>query len=809
MKIYSLILAMMLFTLSVHSQTISVIDKVNKQTLAGVVVYSIHPKLSLQTNAKGQFDLSKFRTTSSTIYFKAMGYELSSYSLVQIDSMKFSIELNPSSIGLAELIVKPDSWVNQKITTPNRIISIKMKDVAFQNPQTAADLLGASGYAFIQKSQMGGGSPMLRGYATNRVLYVIDDVRMNTAIFRAGNLQNVISLDANAMESTEIIFGPGSVKYGSDAIGGIMRFGTLEPSLAKNNEKISINGNALMRTSSANSEMTAHGDFNIGLKKWAFLTSFTRAIYGDLRAGSKGGANYFYRPSYVTTIDNKDYMVANPDSTLQIGSKYNQTNFMQKIRFKPNAYWNLEYAFHYSQTSSFNRYDRLYVIQTQGPYKNKLRWAEWYYGPQKWDMQRVGINYTKQNIIFDSIRLVAAIQHFEESRYEREFMFRELHMQRERVKASSMNLDAEKNISSKTQLLYGAEWVHNIVNSIASLTHVITKEELPTVTRYPNGSTWQSLGIYANVKHSLTKKLVLNGGIRYNNYRINATFDTTMFPFPMTHTTMKNGAFSGSIGAVYSPMDSWQIYTCIAKGFRSPNIDDMGKVFESTPGYLVVPNPDLKPEKVYNFELGMAKSFGQNLKLDFSAYKTYLFDALVRQDFTFNGQTSIRYLGNASKIQAIQNASEVRVYGIQIGLDFRYKGLGINSAFSYQNGKEKNLDSMQYFPLRHAAPTFGSTHFTYARKKYKLDFYVVYNAKMDPDDLALTERINLSYAKNEQGQNYVAAWHTLNLKGAYFINQNVVIALGIENITDKLYRPYSSGISAPGRNFIASIRTKF
>jgi hemoglobin/transferrin/lactoferrin receptor protein len=808
MKIISLVLAMVLFVVSTFGQMVTVKDKANKQVLSGITVYSKKPNFSLQTDNQGQFNLNEFKNTDR-IYFQAIGFEAISFTLFQLDSMGYNLELNPLTIGLTEYIVKQDRWVNEKITSPNRIMSIKMREASFQNPQTAADLLGASGYAFIQKSQLGGGSPMLRGYATNRVLYVVDDVRMNTAIFRSGNLQNVISLDANAMESTDIIFGPGSVKYGSDAIGGIMRFGTLEPKLATGIHKVDVSGNALMRTSSANSELTAHGDFNIGMKKWSILTSFTRAIYGDLRAGSKGGDDYFYRPSYVTTIDNKDYMVSNPDSTLQVGSKYNQTNFMQKIRFKPNANLNLEYAFHYSQTSSFNRYDRLYVIQTQGPYKNKLRWAEWYYGPQKWDMHRLGLYYSKPNFAFDSIRFVAALQHFEESRFEREFMFREIHMQRERVQAISMNLDAEKKLSTKSQLQYGVEWVNNVVNSIASLTHVITKEELPTVTRYPDGSTWQSVGIYANLKHNLSDKLVLNGGIRYNHYRINATFDTTMFPFPITQATMKNGAISGSIGAVYSPLDSWQIYANIARGFRSPNIDDMGKVFESTPGYLVVPNPDLKPEKVYNFELGMAKTFGQILKFDFSAYKTYLLDALVRQDFIFNGQTSIRYLGNPSKIQAVQNASEVRVHGIQLGLDFLYKGFGLNSAFSYQNGSEKNLDSMQFFPLRHAAPTFGSTHFTYTRKKYKVDFYIVYNAKMDPDDLALTERINLSYAKNEKGQNYVAAWHTLNLKGAIFISQNVTIALGVENIADKLYRPYSSGISAPGRNYIASIRTKF
>src|SRR5690606_22275722 len=98
-------------------------------------------------------------------------------------------------------------------------------------PQTAADMLAGSGEVFVQKSQLGGGSPMIRGFATNRLLYAVDGVRMNTAIFRAGNLQNVINLDPFATESVEVIFGPGSVMYGRDAIGGVMSFQTLMPRL--------------------------------------------------------------------------------------------------------------------------------------------------------------------------------------------------------------------------------------------------------------------------------------------------------------------------------------------------------------------------------------------------------------------------------------------------------------------------------------------------------------------------------------------------------------------------------------------------
>lgn len=804
-----LFVIILFITFNTYAQTIKVIDKTSLQPLQGCLIFSKTPGLSSSTNAKGQANISAFKNADSIIIHH-INYKDMVYSINQLEARQFIVELTKSHISLDEVTVSSYRWEENKLITPNRIEKINLKEVEFQNPQTAADLLGISGYAFIQKSQLGGGSPMLRGFATNRVLIVVDDVRMNTAIFRAGNLQNIISLDANTMENTEILFGPASVMYGSDAIGGVMDFHTIVPKFSDSTgKKLFTSGNAFMRTSSANSEKTEHIDFNIGLKNLAFVTSITRAEYGDLRSGSVGGVDYFYRPAYVQTIDNKDYMVPNNDSTLQVGSKYNQTNFMQKIRFKPNKYWDIDYGFHFSETSKYNRYDRLYVMQTSGPYKNKLRWAEWYYGPQKWSMNRIGISHSQNNLVYDKLSLVAAYQFFEESRYDREFMVRELRMQKEQVKAFSLNLDFDKKIYKNLSLSYGIEAVYNKVHSVASLNNVVTKKEDSTVTRYPDGSTWESYGAYLNLKYKLNEKLNFITGVRYSYYKIKTDFDTTFFPFPFTHTVMSNDALNGSIGFIYTPVQSWQLYLNGATGYRVPNIDDMGKVFESTPGYLVVPNPDLKPEKVYNAEIGMVKTFGSYLKIDFATYYTLLNDGMVRKNAVFNGDTTIRYLGNKSRIQSVQNVTKIQVYGIQAGIELVYKGVGLKSNISYQNGKEQSPDSLVYYPLRHAAPTFGSSHLTYEHKKFKLDFYVVYNAGMDYEELALTERLNASYALDENGRPYVASWYTLNFKAAINLKPFVTLNAGIENITDRLYRPYSSGINAPGRNFIISLKAKF
>ena len=255
---------------------------------------------------------------------------------------------------------------------------------------------------------------MIRGFATNRVLLVIDGIRMNNAIFRSGNVQNVISLDPLAIQEAEVIFGPGSVMYGSDAIGGVMDFHTLKPGFSED-DKTAFHTNALIRYSTANKEKTAHVDFNIAQKKWSFLTSVTRSTYDDLRMGSNGPEAYT-RPKYVERQNETDVIVINDDPDVQIHTGYDQWNVMQKISYQPNDWLNTTYALHYSKTSDYPRYDRL-ILEEEGELAN----AEWYYGPQKWMMHSLNFTYTKPSIFFDQSKLLFGFQQYEESRHNRGF----------------------------------------------------------------------------------------------------------------------------------------------------------------------------------------------------------------------------------------------------------------------------------------------------------------------------------------------------------------------------------------------------
>lgn len=783
-----------------YSQTITIKEQETKKPLNLVTLSSQLPNAFAITNTKGQADISEFKGAEK-IEIRMLGFHTLVKSYDELSSAGFELLMESSNLNLDEVVVSATRWRQTSTNIPSKIISISSYEVALQNPQTAADLLGVSGKVYIQKSQQGGGSPMIRGFATNRLLYTVDGVRMNTAIFRGGNIQNVINLDPFATENTEVFFGPGSVIYGSDAIGGVMSFQTLTPQFSLEEEPL-IAGKAVTRYSSANSEKTGHFDINVGWKKWAFVTSFSSWDYDHLRQGSHGPDDYI-KPYFVQRQDDEDKVIVQDDPLLQIPSAYSQVNMMQKIRFSPNDKWDFQYGFHYSETSPYGRYDRHNRVRN-----GTARYAEWDYGPQSWMMNNLNVTHTGTNDAYDKMTLRLAQQSFEESRIDRSLNSDNRNSAVEQVQAYSANLDFTKATSSRNKLFYGIEYVFNDISSTGMITDISTGIRTAGPARYPQ-STWSSTAAYINDEYSMSDQVTLQAGIRYNQFRLDATFDNTFYSFPFSDATIKNGAVTGSLGAVYRPSDTWVISSNFGTAFRSPNVDDIGKVFDSEPGAVTVPNPNLKAEKAYSLDLGFAKVFGEAVKLDVTGYYTVLNHAMVRRNFQLNGQDSIVYDGALSQVQAIQNAAVANVYGIQAGLEVKLPaGFSFSSDLNTQQGEEE-LDDETTSASRHAAPLFGVSRLIYKTNNLNLQFYVAYQGERKFEDLAVEEQgKDEIYAKDANGNNYSPSWYTLNVKAMYAITKHFTLSAGLENITDQRYRPFSSGISAPGRNFIMSLAVK-
>ncbi|MEY8869459.1 TonB-dependent receptor [Meridianimaribacter flavus] len=788
------------FTSFLQAQQIQVLEKGTNLPISGVTIYNSDKSKSVITDIDGYTTLSQF-DDNETIFFQNLLYQKLKTTKAEIASNNFIVYLTQNVEGLNEVVVSASKFEQSKRDIPQKVISFDAEKIQFSNPQTSADLLENTGNIYVQKSQLGGGSPMIRGFSTNRLLITVDGVRMNNAIFRGGNLQNVISIDPFSIQNTEVNLGAGSVVYGSDAIGGVMSFYTKKPQLSYS-DSLFFKANAVARYATANSEKTGHLDLNFGLKKWAFLTSVSYTDFDDLRMGAHGPDEYI-RPEYVETINGEDLIVANDEPLVQKPTGYNQINLLQKIKFQPEDNQSFDLGLYYTETSEYSRYDRL--IRYRG---DNLRSAEWNYGPQRWFM--ANLQYTKlssNSSFYDKIQTNVAFQNFQESRIDRDFQSVERNTTEESVNAISFNLDLEKQLGSKTELFYGVEYVYNKIKSDGNTYNIETNETANTVSRYPDGSDWQSMAAYSSLKYKPNPKFVFQTGVRYNHIISNADFteNNQFLNLPFNESKINAGAFTGTAGISWIPNETIQWKLNASSAFRAPNMDDIGKVFDSEPGSVVVPNNNLKPEYAYGGELGLNLNFDQTFIIDLSTYYTYLDNALVRRDFNINGETEIEYNGELSNVQAIQNASKAWIYGFEAGAQLNFsEKFKLTTQYNIIGGTEE--DNGIEVPVRHAAPNFGNTHLVWQNDKLQLDAFAVYNNELSFNQLAPSEsEKDYIYALDANGNPYSPSWYTLNLRTKYKITDAATLIASLENITDQRYKTYSSGIASAGRNVILSL----
>ena len=791
---------LILISQSLVGQELKVFDSETLEPIENVAIYNVDRTRSAITGPQGIVRLDSF-AEGDTVHFQHPSYKPVARTKRQLAQLDYSFALEKKVIQLKRFVVSAYRWEQNKEEVPNKITTISEAQIEFKNPQTAADLLGTTNEVFIQKSQLGGGSPMIRGFATNSVLLVVDGVRMNNAIFRSGNLQNVISLDPHSIENSEVIFGPGSVTYGSDALGGVMDFHTRSVSLSTSGEAYH-QGSALVRYASANNERTGHIDYNYGHKKWGLLTSLSFSGYGHQLMGSHKHPEY-RREQYIKRIHGRDSLVANPDPDQQVPSGYNQFNLMQKVRFRPGNHFNLSYGYHFSTTSDIPRYDRL-IQKREGQLKN----AQWYYGPQKWSMHALNGKLKRSNWLFTDMQFTLALQNYEESRHDRGYREEWLRHRTEKLQAWSVNMDFDKELGDDL-LYYGVEYVYNSLQSTANKEHIVTGEHLPVQTRYPNGRNhYNTFAAYVSYKNNIGNKWTVITGLRYNHFDIWSGLDTSAayYNFPFDHMSLSTGAINGSAGMVFRPQKDWQFNLNASSGFHAPNIDDMAKVFDSEPESVIMPNENLRPEYAYNLDLSVNKRFGKTARLEVTAFHTWLRDAMVRREATFNGKDSIYYDAVYSQVHKVVNAQRARIWGFSA--DARWQMLQeliLTTNFTYTRGKDD-----EGIPLRHVAPAFGQTQLEYTNNSWQVALYAQYNAEISNDDLAPSEQSKRHmYATNDQGEPYSPAWWTLNLKGSYRLNAHLTLQAGIENMLDVRYRPYSSGIAGKGRSFMAALRARF
>lgn len=604
------------------------------------------------------------------------------------------------------------------------------------------------------------------------------------------------------LEKVDVLFGPSSTIYGSDALGGAIYLQTKEAKLLSENGNKAISGNVLTNYTSVNEGKSVHVDFNYAGAQWASLSSVSFNDYGDLRMGrKKNGSNDYFgeRPFYVETINGVDQMVSNDNKYIQKYSGYKQYDFMQKVVFQPNASSKHSLNLQYSTSSDIPRYDRLTELGSGG----NLRYSEWKYGPQK---RFLSIYKFSRDKVFSNtgMNINVSYQNVEESRINRNFGSTNEKSRIEKVNVLALNSDFNSKIGSGN-LIYGIDLYTDSLKSTAFQRDIVSGVSSDLDTRYPDGknTTLRAEG-YVSFSDDFNPTTSYSISARGGYTSLKSTIDTNFFNLPYTSVKQNNFTYSGAIGLVSNPSKDIKVAFNVATAFRVPNVDDLSKIFESAPGTLIVPNENLKPEKSVTADLNITFWNGTKFQFENVFYITKLYDAIQTDTFTFNGQSTIQYEGETSVILANQNQGIGHLAGFNSVMKaYLIKSLIFVETFNYTYGSIHNNSGV--FPLDHIAPINGKVGINYESKKATVELYMLYNGKKDVSEYSPSGEDNLQYATAKGSP----SWQTYNLKGIFPIFKDTTVFAGVENVFDIQYRTFSSGINAPGRNMYLGAKYNF
>ena len=822
---YNLFLFFFLVTGFCFSQKIKIIDKHTGKSIRNVTVYNEKSTINLSSDSEGFVDVSVFKKNEN-ILFSHISYEPQKIKKTILQKQKMVVFLNKQSAQLDEIVLSVFKKSEKTNRIAEQIAVVSSKEIQKISPQTSADLLATIPGIKVQKSQFGGGSPVIRGMESNRVLLVVDGVRMNNAIYRKGHLQSSISVAPNMLDKTEVVFGPSSVLYGSDALGGVIHYYTKTPKLSAEEE---VKSQFFSRFSSVNQEITSHVSAELRFSNWASLTSISFSNFGDLQSGSRrshgfkdwGKVFYYSENRYGNYTENP---TVNPRPEVLKNTGYHQTDFLQKFFIPLSKNTELKINLQYSTSSNIPRFDRLIEFKN-----NSLKFAEWNYGPQNRFLLSSQFLIHPNKKWLESGSITGAYQQIKESRIQRKFGSLDRSFREELVNVFSVNGDFSVSLTQdkKRVLSYGFEFTYNDVRSKSyGKTLVVSNGQIngsssgfKVQSRYPDGgSNYLSSSAYIAYRQDLNSKTTLNTGLRFTNTTLHALWlDQTFIHLPETNITAVNSAVTATIGYVYRPGKNWQLNSVVSSGFRSPNIDDIGRVREKS-GNISVPNIHVNPEFAYNVEIGLQKYFNdKKFRVGANVYYSLL-DNYIQRDFVYNTDGSkkqVQFDGEFGNAITNQNKGTAYVFGYTLSYLGKISST-INSSGFITYTKGRTYDTKE--PMSSIPPLFGRVEINYKKDKIEFGAALKFNSKKDIEDFNITEGIDNHDLTPIVDPNAILdsdkyygspSWMTIGLTSNYLLSDTFSIQARLDNIFDEHYIEFASGISAPGRNASISFVANF
>jgi len=717
------------------------------------------------TKTNGLFEFKNVPTGKYTVYFRHVSFLPAEINITISAQSKLDlgvITLQHTVLSISPMLVTA-SRNDPTLKIPQSVNILTASTIRDREAQTAAEALRQETGLAVQKTNHGGGSAIIRGMSSNHILILVDGIRMNNALYRLGNHQYLTTVDDWALQRIEVMRGPGSLLFGSDALGGAINLiTTLPDTSAAVREQFNVNA----RFSTADFERTLHSDALVLRPRWNFVGGFSHKQYGNLR---RGGFSIYPQLERSGT------------SLVQSPSGFTGYDFNLKFNLFPAADQRMTLAYQRSRQFDVPRYDK---------YENNGYYL-WKYDPQERDLGY--IKYSAERLewgFFDQVALTLSVHRQGEGRVKQFRPNAKKTNEYDDDLSKGLQLLFKKALFQKHKLTYGLDFYSEDIHSQRSKFDPetgLTRKSLKA--RYPDGALYRSGGVYIMDSWRQSHSLQIESGLRYS--LIQTRFSTADSSFSKINLQFRS--VTGSAGFSWIASERWILKSRLAQGFRAPNLSDLAKFGQSKGTVFEIPNYNLLPEKLVSAEATVGYRAGR-LRSELTAYYSYIYDILSSVPALYLGRPTIERDGQVFSVHTKMNNGR----GYIRGLEFRF-----NYNLTAHSGIDGNLTDTfgqnitKQEPLSKIQPTFGMLRYYHRSRGVHQQFYLRFALKQDrlsSDDLS-DPRIP---AGGTPG------WYTLNYRISFSAGPNIRLHLSMENIMDFNYREHASGINAPGRNLIIS-----
>lgn len=741
-------------------------------------VYIVIPSLRLMevSDSNGRFRIPKIVKGIYTVQFVHIGYRTRVIDLLEIkpgvSTDLDSVILESNIYSSNEIIVTASRAERSPDQIPAQVNTVSMNQIKCLEAKTSAEALREETGLFIQKSNHGGGSVIIRGLGSNQILLLVDGIRINNSTFRLGNHQYLTTVDEFMAGQIEVVRGPTSVLYGSDALGGTINVVTRRPGLFS--PHLMYHVNFFSRYSSADNEKTARGEFVLSYERLAFQAGYSYKSYGDLRRGA-----------------NSDYpeLEKSTNGVKQTPNSFDAYDVDTKILFGLTPLQTLTFAYQHGRQIDVPRYDK---YETENYY-------HWIYEPQRRDLV-----YLKYDIILSTRDLTTftgtvSWHRQEEGREMQKSMNSTFTRENDYVNTTGILLTLNSRYKLH-QFTAGSEFYADKVSSSRFLRKAGDDAEIEDSRgRYPDHSTYTSLGIFLQDEVEINRNWFLVPGLRYSFFQTGFSLLPAESADPsVTDFNLAFKDFTGSMGVIYKPVFYLLLRLNLARAFRAPNLNDLSKFGESKGDIFEIPNQDLEPEKLYSMDLG------GELKITGLTFKVAVFysdirDLIASADAYYNGSPVLIRDSVEYKIKSKQNIGKANIQGIESGFEYNfYRQFFLYGNWTATYGQNTDLNE----PVGGIPPAFGLAGLGWHASGSYIDLYFRFAARQDR--LSADDRDDPRIPPGG-----TPGWWIINLRTGWHWYEKSMIRFSVENIFDYNYREHGSGLNGPGRNFILSLEVNF